>query len=40
MSPSGERCADYEVDPTTTKIRIISARKTTQNEIRQYEESL
>ena len=29
-----------EVDPTTTKIRIISARKATQNEIRQYEESL
>ncbi|MGH9693364.1 MAG: BrnT family toxin [Bryobacteraceae bacterium] len=28
-----------EVDPTTAKIRIISARKATQTEIRQYEES-
>jgi uncharacterized protein len=29
-----------EVDSATTKIRIISARKATQIEIRQYEESL
>jgi uncharacterized DUF497 family protein len=29
-----------EVDPATTKVRIISARKATQTEIRQYEEGL
>jgi uncharacterized DUF497 family protein len=29
-----------EADPTMTKIRVISARKATQTEIRHYEESL
>ena len=29
-----------EVDPANTKVRIISARKATQTEIHQYEESL
>jgi len=29
-----------EADPTTTKIRLISARQATQTEIRQYEENL
>jgi uncharacterized DUF497 family protein len=29
-----------DVDPATTKIRLISARKATQNEIMEYQEGL